>query len=87
MEVKMRTIIVIPTLVVGLALSACSKKEVASAPPPLPTGAVQGSMAADRDGDGVIDGYYTADGIYHPNYVAPAAQPAYYRASKRGERG
>ena len=59
----------------ALALSACSQKEdVAMAPPP-PPGAVPGSVAADRDGDGIIDGYYTADGIYHPNYVPPPPPP------------
>ncbi len=57
----------------ALTLAACSKQEeIASAPPP-PPGAVAGSVAADRDGDGIIDGYYSADGIYHPN--APAAPP------------
>src|SRR3546814_14946488 len=55
----------------GLMLAACSQPEelppAAAAPPPPPPGAVAGSVAADRDGDGIIDGYYTADGIYHPN--------------------
>src|SRR3546814_7839112 len=50
----------------GLMLAACSQPEelppAAAAPPPPPPGAVAGSVAADRDGDGIIDGYYTADG-------------------------
>lgn len=83
----MRKIYIILPVFAGLALSGCGQKEVASAPPPLPAGAVAGSTAADRDGDGIVDGYYSADGIYHPNYVAPAAQPAVYKASRRGERG
>jgi hypothetical protein len=87
MENDMRKIIVALPLLAGLALGACAKKDVAVAPPPPPQGAVPGSMAADRDGDGVIDGYYTSDGIYHQNYVAPAIQPATYRVSRRGERG
>ena len=72
----------------ALALSACAKKEeeVAMAPPPPPPGAVAGSTAADRDGDGIVDGYYTADGIYHPNapLAPPPAPPA---PTRRGERG
>jgi hypothetical protein len=69
-----------------LALGACAKKEVAVATPPPPPGSVAGSTAADRDGDGIVDGYYTSDGIYHPNYVAPT--PTYAPvAMRRGERG
>jgi hypothetical protein len=82
----MRKLYMITPILAGLAIGGCAKKDVAAAPPPPPPGAVAGSTAADRDGDGVIDGYYTSDGIYHPNYVAPA-QPAVYRASRRGERG
>ncbi|PQM26438.1 hypothetical protein CVO77_15500 [Sphingopyxis lindanitolerans] len=68
----------------ALAVSACSKQdEVAAAPPP--PGAVPGSVAADRDGDGIIDGYYTADGIYHPNApMMPPPPPAPTRAGERG---
>ncbi|MBY8821797.1 hypothetical protein [Sphingomonas colocasiae] len=69
----------------ALALGACAKQqEVAYAPPP-PPGAVPGSTAADRDGDGIIDGYYTADGIYHPNAV-PAYNPP-PTPTRKGERG
>lgn len=74
----------------ALALAACSKHKeevaVAPPPPPPPPGAVPGSVAADRDGDGIIDGYYTSDGIYHPNAVAapPPPPPA---PTRRGERG
>jgi hypothetical protein len=70
-----------------LVLSACTKKEqVAAAPPPPPPGAVAGSIAADRDGDGIIDGYYTSDGIYHPNYVPPPPPPP-PAPTRTGERG
>lgn len=69
------------------ALGACTEQEeVAVAPPPPPPGSVIGSTAADRDGDGIVDGYYTADGIYHPNYVPPPP-PAPVEVSRRGERG
>lgn len=80
-----------PLIVTGAAtllLAACSNSdEVAMAPPPPPPpGAVPGSVAADRDGDGIIDGYYTADGIYHPNqpaYVPPPPPPP----TRVGEKG
>lgn len=73
----------------ALALSACAKpaEEVAMAPPPPPPpGAVPGSTAADRNGDGIVDGYYTADGIYHPNapLAPPPAPPAPTRLGERG---
>lgn len=78
--------LVLTSLAAGaLALSACSKQdEVAAAPPP--PGAVPGSIAADRDGDGIIDGYYTADGIYHPNQpmMPPPPPPAPTRMGERG---
>jgi hypothetical protein len=72
----------------GMAmLAACAKKdEVAPLPPPPPPGAVAGSSAADRDGDGIVDGYYTSDGIYHP-YAPPAPPPPPPPVSRRGERG
>ena len=81
---RIKTIIVVALS--GLVLTACAKKqsEVANAPPP--PGAVMGSMAADRDGDGLIDGYYSSDGIYHANYIAPPPPPP-RRVSRRGERG
>jgi hypothetical protein len=82
----MQTKLMFLAIVGGLALSGCAKKEVAVAAPPPPPGSVAGSTAADRDGDGVIDGYYSADGIYHPNYVPPA--PTYSPvAMRKGERG
>lgn len=54
-------------------------------PPPM-TGAVAGTTAADRDGDGIVDGYYTTDGFYHP-YITPTPAPAPRYLSRRGERG
>ncbi len=71
----------------SLALSGCAKKapEVAALPPP--PGSIAGSAAADRDGDGLVDGYYTSDGIYHPN-VVPAPPPAPLpMPTRKGERG
>ncbi len=73
----------------ALALGACAQKaEVAAAPPPPPPpmGAVAGSLAADRDGDGIVDGYYTSDGIYHANYVPPPPAPM-PMPTRKGERG
>jgi hypothetical protein len=70
----------------ALALSACSQQQEIAAAPPPPPGAVPGSVAADRDGDGIIDGYYTADGIYHPNYAPPPPPPP-PAPTRLGERG
>ena len=78
----------------ALALAGCAQKqapiaEAPPAPPPapvLPAGAVAGTVAADRDGDGLIDGYYTPDGVYHPA-VAPqpmAPPPTFARSGERG---
>lgn len=71
----------------ALALGACTQQEeVAAAAPPPPPGSIAGSTAADRDGDGIVDGYYSPDGIYHPNYVPPPP-PEPVQVSRRGERG
>jgi hypothetical protein len=74
----------------ALSLAACAKQEPVAPPPPPPPppppGAVAGSVAADRDGDGIVDGYYSADGIYHPNYVPPPPPPP-PPPSATGERG
>lgn len=69
-----------------IALTACSKQEEVAAAPPPPPGSVAGSTAADRDGDGIVDGYYTSDGIYHPN-LPPAPPPAPPMPTRAGERG
>lgn len=69
-----------------MALGACTKKEDVAAAPPPPPGAVAGSTAADRDGDGIVDGYYSSDGIYHPN-MPPAPPPPPPGPTRRGERG
>ncbi|ARR56571.1 MULTISPECIES: hypothetical protein [Sphingomonadales] len=79
------------SMATALMLSACAStqrsEEVATAaPPPPPPGAVPGSVAADRDGDGIVDGYYSADGIYHPN-LPPAPPPPPPPPTRRGERG
>lgn len=68
-------------------LAGCAKKEdVAALPPPPIPGAVIGSTAADRDGDGIVDGYYTSDGIYHANAI-PAPPPPPPAPTRKGERG
>jgi len=72
----------------AITLAACSHQEdvAAAPPPPPPPGAVPGTVAADRNGDGIIDGYYTPDGIYHANYTPPPPPPppAPTRAGERG---
>ncbi len=80
----------------ALALAACAKNEPIVVAPPapspvaaapvMPAGSVAGTTAADRDGDGIVDGWYTADGIYHPA-MTPAPPPAPAFAMRRGERG
>jgi hypothetical protein len=55
------------------------------APAPL-AGALPGSTAADLNGDGVADGYYSSDGVYHA-FTAPAPVPEPRYVSRRGERG
>jgi hypothetical protein len=73
-----------------LSLSACAKDEppppLAAAPPP-PPGALAGTTAADQDGDGVVDGFYTADGAYHPLSAPPPPLEAAPPPPRRGERG
>lgn len=82
---KFRSIALIGLVPLGLA--ACTKPaEEVMPPPPPPPGSVAGSTAADRDGDGIVDGYYTSDGIYHPN-AQPAPPPPPPPPSRRGERG
>jgi len=82
---RVKTIILVGVGAVSLAACAHREEEVAAMPPP-PPGAVAGSIAADRDGDGIVDGYYTADGVYHANAVPmPAAPPP--PPSSMGERG
>jgi len=79
-------------LVAGAAsLSACATMddEPPPPPPPLGVGAIFGSVAADRDGDGVADGYYTSDGVYHPFVPPPCpiCPPPPPPPSPSGERG
>ena len=88
-EKMMRKIPIVLAVLGGLALSACQRAEeevAAPPPPPPPPGAVTGSMAADRDGDGIVDGYYTSDGVYHPYYTPPPPPPP-PPPSPTGERG
>src|SRR3546814_16668143 len=40
----------------AIVLTACAKQEEVAAVPPPPPGAVAGSIAADRDGDGLVHG-------------------------------
>jgi hypothetical protein len=84
----MRKTVIMIAGIAALSLSACAREEedIVSAPPPLPPGALPGTIAADRDGDGIVDGYYTADGTYYANH-APAAPPPPPRPTRRGERG
>ncbi|MDX3899638.1 MAG: hypothetical protein QHC40_03865 [Sphingobium sp.] len=73
-----------------LTLGACASHEyeapIAPAAPVGP-GAIAGTVAADRDGDGIVDGYYTSDGIYHAIQGPPCPPPPPPPPSRSGERG
>lgn len=71
------------------ALTGCANRheEIGAAPPPAP-GAIPGTIAADRNGDGIVDGYYTADGVYVPFQAPPCPPPPPPPPpTPRGERG
>ena len=71
-----------------LVLAACAPKpEPIAAAPPIGPGAWAGTVAADRDGDGVADGYYTPDGVYHPFLAPPCPPPPPPPPKRSGERG
>jgi len=71
----------------ALAACASTRDEPVAPAPPVGPGAVIGTVAADRDGDGVIDGYYTSDGIYHAFVAPPCPPPPPPPPPRRGERG
>jgi len=58
-------------------LTACANTEdVAVAPaPPVGPGAIVGTIAADRNGDGIADGYYTSDGTFVAFQAPPCPPP------------
>ncbi|HEY1146815.1 hypothetical protein [Allosphingosinicella humi] len=60
-----------------VALGACAnpEEEVIETPPPAGVGAIAGTVAADRNGDGLVDGYYTSDGMYHAFEAPPCPPP------------
>src|SRR3546814_15514816 len=70
----------------AIVLTACAKQEEVAAVPPPPPGAVAGSIAADRDGDGIVDGSYTTDGMYHAKAVSLPPPPPPPAPSGGGER-
>jgi hypothetical protein len=80
-------------LAVPIGLAACTNmdEDVPVAPvAPVGPGAITGTVAADRNGDGIADGYYTADGSYVAFQAPPCPQPAYTPpppAPATGERG
>lgn len=80
------------TLLLGssIALTACATTDdVAVAPaPPVGPGAILGTTAADRNGDGIVDGYYTRDGMYMAFQAPPCPMPqAPMPPAPSGERG
>jgi hypothetical protein len=73
----MRVLAISLLLAGSFGLTACANTEdVAVAPaPPVGPGAIVGTMAADRNGDGIADGYYTADGTYVMFQAPPCPMP------------
>lgn len=62
---------------IGLAACTNMDEDVAVAPaPPAWPGVIVGSVAADRNGDGIVDGYYTSDGTFVAFQAPPCPQPA-----------
>ena len=60
----------------SLPLGACADRheDMVAPAPPMGPGAIPGTVAADRNGDGIPDGWYTPDGSYHP-FIAPPCPP------------
>lgn len=54
---------------------------------PIGPGAIAGTVAADRNGDGIVDGFYTSDGAYHPIQGPHCPPPPPPPPTRRGERG
>lgn len=72
------------------ALSACATQphdDMLAPAPPMGPGAMLGTVAADRNGDGIADGYYTDDGRYHPFEGRKCPPPPPPPPTPRGERG
>lgn len=74
----------------GALLAGCETTEEPLPPPPPPPlgpGAIVGTVAADQNGDGIVDGWYTADGVYHPFVGPPCPPPPPPPPPPSGERG
>lgn len=71
----------------GLGACATTEDEPVAPAPPVGAGAISGTTAADRDGDGMVDGYYTSDGLYHPFQAPPCPPPPPPSPAPTGERG
>ena len=70
-------------------LGGCTtvKNRMVATAAPVRVGAVAGTVAADRNGDGIVDGYYSSDGIYSAFQVPPCPVPPPPPPPRRGERG
>lgn len=75
----------------AIGLAACTPTEEVEVAPAAPVGpgAIVGSVAADRNGDGIADGYYAGDGTYVAFQAPPCPQPQMMQppAPATGERG
>src|SRR3546814_14967278 len=85
MKSRYLALIITGTMLLG-ACATSGDEEVAPAAP-VGAGAIVGTVAAARDGDGMVDGYYTSAGIY-PAFQAPPCPPTPPQPpSPSGERG
>ncbi|ANU06488.1 hypothetical protein [Paraurantiacibacter namhicola] len=87
MKLKIAAIAALAATGLSGCMSYDEADEVVVSQPPMGPGAIAGTVAADRDGDGVVDGYYR-DGYYYAFEAppCPVTEPAYVPAPS-GERG
>jgi hypothetical protein len=83
---KARHLAIIGAGTLALAACATTKDEPIAPAAPIGPGAIAGTVAADRDGDGIVDGYYS-NGIYSAFQAPPCPPPPPPPPSRRGERG
>ena len=87
MKIKSLSIVAIAAATLGACTTTDDDVYVAPAPP-VGAGAIVGTVAADRDGDGVVDGYYDANGNYFAYQAPPCpVPPAPPQVNTYGERG
>ena len=74
MSIRTLAILLTGATLLGACSTTTEERTTVITPAPLGVGAIVGTMAADRNGDGLVDGYYTPDGVYH-GFIAPPPPP------------